>query len=193
MHNFKTSGLSSVPPNTRLLASAIRTAIGIFVSTSGYNLYSAYCPIPGNLFESPTAIIWIQASRPFAGENITVPKSVLVFVLTAIGCFLVIGVVRALNTQNLRVQCYLPSGVAFSIGTLEAQSSLKVTKMKIGIIIGPSLVLPRVLGGILLWYWCHVRHQSDITLKLAGTGAIVGEGLFSLLNILFSLLSLSHL
>jgi len=176
MHNFKTGYLLNTSPDAQLAGMLIGTVIGAFVSTSAYKLYSTYYEIPGDLFEAPTAIVWLQAARLFTGDTVSVPKRVPEFASVALGFFIIAGVLRSVYPKNYWVQNFVPSGIAFSIGMLNA----------------PSFVLPRVIGGLISWYWVRIKRQPEFMMTLAASGFILGQGSFSLLNVFLTAAGVAH-
>jgi len=57
----------------------------------------------------------------------------------------------------------------------------------------PSFTLARTIGGIMHWYWKHYRKQQETPIIVLASGLILGEGLFSIMNLLLASLKVPHL
>ena len=57
----------------------------------------------------------------------------------------------------------------------------------------PSFTLARTIGGLLNWYWCSYRRQSETPIIVLASGLILGEGLFSIVNLVLASLHVPHL
>lgn len=57
----------------------------------------------------------------------------------------------------------------------------------------PSFTLARTAGGLISWYWCKYRKRSEAPVVVLASGLILGEGLFSILNLGLASLKIPHL
>ena len=57
----------------------------------------------------------------------------------------------------------------------------------------PSFTLARTVGGILNWWWTKYKGKSETPIIVLASGLILGEGLFSIVNLLLASLNVPHL
>lgn len=47
----------------------------------------------------------------------------------------------------------------------------------------PSFTLARTAGGLLHWYWCSYKQRPETPVIVIASGLILGEGIFSIVNL----------
>lgn len=57
----------------------------------------------------------------------------------------------------------------------------------------PSFTIARAAGGLLSWYWCHRLERPETPLIVLASGLILGEGLFSIVNLGLASFKVPHL
>jgi uncharacterized oligopeptide transporter (OPT) family protein len=57
----------------------------------------------------------------------------------------------------------------------------------------PSFTIARAIGGLVNWYWRSHRKESETPIVVLASGLILGEGLFSIVNLLLASLQVPHL
>lgn len=57
----------------------------------------------------------------------------------------------------------------------------------------PSFTMARTIGGLVNWYWRNWRRESETPIIILASGLILGEGLFSILNLGLASLRVPHL
>ena len=57
----------------------------------------------------------------------------------------------------------------------------------------PSFTMARTIGGLINWYWRSWRKQSETPIIILASGLILGEGLFSIVNLGLASLQVPHL
>lgn len=117
MQDLKTGHLLHASPRAQFYGQMIGSVVSIFVSAIAYNLYTRVYAIPGPLFPAPTAYVWLSFAR-LIGSGSGLPDHAKTFLINAaVIATLVASVkVRALATGKWWAK-WIPSGVAFAIGT----------------------------------------------------------------------------
>jgi len=57
----------------------------------------------------------------------------------------------------------------------------------------PSFTLARTVGGLLSLYWQYWLGKQETPIIVLASGLILGEGLFSIVNLLLASMSVPHL
>jgi uncharacterized oligopeptide transporter (OPT) family protein len=57
----------------------------------------------------------------------------------------------------------------------------------------PSFTMARTIGGLMNWYWRNWRKQSETPIIILASGLILGEGLFSIVNLGLASVHVPHL
>ena len=156
MQDLKTGHLLGAAPKAQFLGQVIGATVGAVVSALIYRLYTGiYETIPNDLFQAPTALVWIFTARLVAAGK-GLPPMATEFAIVAFGLFAVITAVKMRNPRA----AYLPGGLAVAVGMYNA----------------PSFTLARTVGGLLSWYWKSHKGREDTPLIILASGFILGEG-----------------
>lgn len=116
MQDLKTGHLLGAAPKAQFLGQVIGATVGAVVSALIYRLYTGiYETIPNDLFQAPTALVWIFTARLVAAGK-GLPPMATEFAIVAFGLFAVITAVKMRNPRA----AYLPGGLAVAVGKLRA-------------------------------------------------------------------------
>ncbi|KAK9453884.1 OPT oligopeptide transporter protein-domain-containing protein [Dipodascopsis uninucleata] len=177
MQDLKTGHLLGASPKAQFYAQMIGTAYSVLLSTLVYKLYNYVYEIPSLVFRIPTAVVWIDCSRLVTGAGL--PPHAQSFALFFGFIFAVISAIKAIYYDRPWI-VYLPSGVAVGVGIYNS----------------PSFTLARFVGGFTGWYLSRKSSyfQSDhVALVISASGLVLGEGLFSVVTMIFTSLGVPHL
>ncbi|KAI9716286.1 MAG: hypothetical protein M1828_000382 [Chrysothrix sp. TS-e1954] len=174
MQDLKTGHLLGAAPNAQFYGQLIGSVFGALVSACVYKLYVSVYPVPGKQFQVPTAFVWIFTARLVTGEGL--PPMAGVFALGTGAIFAVLTVARMAAKGQWWCDG-LPGGIAFAIGIYNT----------------PSFTLARAIGGLLSWYWVRWRGRDETSVVVLASGLILGEGLFSIVNLLMASGDVPHL
>ena len=152
MQDLKTGHLLGAAPNAQFWGQVIGATVGAVVSALVYRLYTAVYEVPGDLFQVPTAFVWIFTARLVTGRGL--PPMAREFATGAAVLFAIITVVRsravaARGGGNAPSWLpYVPGGIAVAVGMYNV----------------PSFTLARTVGGIANWYWRVYLGREDTPL-----------------------------
>lgn len=57
----------------------------------------------------------------------------------------------------------------------------------------PSFTMARAIGGLINLYWRYYRKREETPIVVLASGLILGEGLFSIVNLVLASLQVPHL
>ncbi|KAK7948354.1 uncharacterized protein PG986_009240 [Apiospora aurea] len=174
MQDLKTGHLLGAAPKAQFWGQVIGATVGAVVSAFIYRLYTAVYQVPGELFEVPTAYVWIFTARLVTGQGL--PPMAREW---AIGAAVVFGFFTMLRTRGMGKwwQVYIPGGIAVAVGMYNV----------------PSFTLARTIGGISSWFWRSILKKQDTPLIVLASGFILGEGFLSIVNLLLQSGKVPHL
>ncbi|KAK6503646.1 hypothetical protein TWF481_008652 [Arthrobotrys musiformis] len=176
LQDLKTSHLLYASPKAQFYGQLVGAAYGAVISSLLYRLYDRVYTIPSKMFEMPAAIVWIDCSRLLYGEGL--PPYAREFCIAFGVVFAVITAIKSRSSKAAgagwgRYAGWLPGGIAVAIGMYNT----------------PSFTLARVIGGVAEGYWrrratgAEDMKSRETVLILVASGAIIGEGLASLVNL----------
>ncbi|KAF9384272.1 hypothetical protein CPC16_008500 [Podila verticillata] len=185
MQDLKTGHLMGASPKAQFWGQLIGSLASVFISTGVYKLYSAAYELPGDVFQVPTAHVWLDLARLVNGHSLpdyTVPF-ILGFAALFAGLTLLttvysdVAVLR--GSSKPKWLKYVPSGIAFAIGIYNL----------------PNFTLARFAGGVVSVWWdkhCQ-KYGKDPSAKYArlgrvfliiiASGFVLGEGTLSIVNL----------
>ncbi|KAI0137412.1 OPT oligopeptide transporter [Xylariales sp. AK1849] len=174
MQDLKTGHLLGAAPNAQFWGQVIGATVGAVVSALIYRLYTAVYQVPGDLFQVPTAYVWIFTARLVTGKGL--PPMARDW---AIGAAILFAVLTALRTRAIGKswQAYIPGGIAVAIGMYNV----------------PSFTLARTIGGLVSWYWRQYLKKEDTPLIVLASGFVLGEGFLSIVNLILQSARVPHL
>jgi OPT family oligopeptide transporter len=179
LQDLKAGHLVGAAPSAQFYGQIIGSAVGAVLSAAVYKLYTHVYTIPGGLFEVPTGFVWIFTARLVTGQGL--PPKVPVW---AIGSGLIFAVATAARTWSRtqtgwrrKLTGYIPGGIAVAVGMYNT----------------PSFTLARAIGGLIQVYWTKYQQRSETPIIVLASGLILGEGLFSIVNLLLASGHVPHL
>lgn len=172
MQDLKTGHVIGASPRAQFYGQLIGSVFGAVVSAWAYRIYSAVYPIPGDLFQVPTAYVWIDCSRLVYGKGL--PDGAWGFAMAFAGIFTVTTILRGWVVKG---NPWIPSGIAVAVGMYNT----------------PSFTLARAVGGGLQWWWNRkFGSEGQTMLVVLASGLILGEGLVSMANLLMASAGVPH-
>ncbi|KAI9678974.1 MAG: hypothetical protein M1822_007400 [Bathelium mastoideum] len=180
MQDLKTGHLLGASPKAQFYGQVIGSIFGVVISPIIYRLYVAVYDLPGRLFQIPGAYVWIFSARLIVGKGL--PPMVWPFGLIAGLVFVCMTMLRIYlgNQSSAEVrnrQKYVPGGIAFAVGMY----------------ITPSYSISRAIGGVLSWCYLQYRPNEKTSIVVTASGLILGEGVFSMVNLVLASLRIPHL
>ncbi|KAF2465503.1 OPT superfamily oligopeptide transporter [Lindgomyces ingoldianus] len=180
MQDLKCGHLLGAAPNAQFWGQMIGSAVGAVLSAVVYKLYTHVYKIPGGLFEVPTGYVWVFTARLVTGKGL--PPQVAEWASGAAVIFAVGTILRVWG--NARKQKgltewwvdWVPGGIAVAVGMYNT----------------PSFTLARTIGGIISLWWRKYKGRSETPIIVLASGLILGEGLFSIVNLLLASLEVPH-
>jgi uncharacterized oligopeptide transporter (OPT) family protein len=185
MQDLKTGHLLHASPRAQFYGQLIGSSLSIPVTATAYNLYTRAYTIPGPEFPAPTAYVWLSLARllrksPMFCRGATIdwppgdghlPDKSAVFMIFFAAIFaLVSGFKTFAIRRQMHYAKWIPSGVAFAIGSLNT----------------PSFSLARLVGGVVEYVY-HTRFAKDggdIWLIVIASGFVLGEGVTSIVGLI---------
>ncbi|RYP14370.1 hypothetical protein DL765_006415 [Monosporascus sp. GIB2] len=161
MQDLKTGHLLGAAPNAQFWGQVIGATVGAVVSAFIYRLYTSVYEVPGDLFQVPTAFVWIFTARLVTGEGL--PRMAREFAVGAAVLFAALTVLRTRGAGRAAWHPYVPGGIAVAVGMYNV----------------PSFTLARTIGGLANWYWRVRLGREDTPLIVLASGFILGEGFLS--------------
>ncbi|KAI1435613.1 OPT oligopeptide transporter protein-domain-containing protein [Xylaria sp. CBS 124048] len=174
MQDLKTGHLLGAAPKAQFWGQLIGATVGAVVSAWIYRLYTAVYQVPGELFQVPTAYVWIFTARLVTGKGL--PYMAWEFSIAATVLFAVFTVMRIRGIGS-KWHDYIPGGIAVAVGMYNV----------------PSFTLARTIGGLMSWFWRVKLGRDDTPLIVLASGFILGEGFLSIVNLLLQSARVPHL
>ncbi|EPS25278.1 hypothetical protein PDE_00211 [Penicillium oxalicum 114-2] len=151
MQDLKTGHLLGASPKAQFYGQMIGSLVGAVLSTAVYKMYVNVYEIPGDMFQTPTAYVWIFTARLVTGEGLpdmawqaSVIAGAVWALLTAIR--IMAAAPRFLsNGQPPAWRNMIPGGIAVAVGMFNV----------------PSFTLARAIGGVIAWWWAR-KHAQPI-------------------------------
>jgi uncharacterized oligopeptide transporter (OPT) family protein len=113
MQDLKTGHLLGAAPSAQFWGQVIGATAGAVVSALVYRLYVAVYEVPGDIFQVPTAYVWIFTARLVTGEGLPPMATEWSIGAAVVFAFLTIWRTGAIGKSW---QCYIPGGIAVAIG-----------------------------------------------------------------------------
>jgi OPT family oligopeptide transporter len=113
MQDLKTGHLLGASPKAQFHGQLIGSFVGAIASAAVYKLYTTVYPIPGDLFQVPTAYVWIFTARLVTGKGL--PPMAREWASGAAVLF-AIGTSARIVGKGKRWHCLIPGGIAVAVG-----------------------------------------------------------------------------
>ncbi|KAF2849824.1 oligopeptide transporter-like protein [Plenodomus tracheiphilus IPT5] len=181
LQDLKCGHLLGAAPSAQFYGQLVGSAVGAVLSALVYKLYTRVYPIPGGLFGVPTAYVWVFTARLVTGDGL--PDMVVQWaggaaVVFAVGTAVrVWGVAKKNAGERVWWVDFVPGGIAVAVGMYNT----------------PSFTLARTIGGLISLWWRRWKGRSETPIIVLASGLILGEGLFSIVNLLLASLNVPHL
>jgi OPT family oligopeptide transporter len=181
LQDLKCGHLLGAAPSAQFYGQIIGSAVGAVLSALVYKLYTNVYKIPGGLFEVPTGYVWVFTARLVTGTGL--PPMVKEWASGAAVIFAVSTAVRVYATSRKQRGIggkwidFVPGGIAVAVGMYNT----------------PSFTLARTIGGLVSLWWRRWKGRSETPIIVLASGLILGEGLFSIVNLLLASLGVPHL
>lgn len=178
MQDLKTGHLLGASPKAQFVAQLLGASWSVVMSSLMYICYNKVYHIPDEQFRIPTAIVWVDCARLVTGKGL--PDRALECSI-ALGCiFGILSLIKnCYRDSGYKWLHYIPSGVAVGVGIYNT----------------PSFTIARFVGGLLSSLWLH-RRRGDLGAKtkmiVFSSGLILGEGVCSVFDMLFTNLKVPH-
>ncbi|KAH7093071.1 oligopeptide transporter-like protein [Paraphoma chrysanthemicola] len=181
LQDLKCGHLVGAAPSAQFYGQIIGSAVGAVLSAVVYKLYTNVYKIPGGLFEVPTGYVWVFTARLVTGSGL--PPMVKEWASGAAVIFAVSTVLRVYATSRKRRGIggkwidFVPGGIAVAVGMYNT----------------PSFTLARTIGGLVSLWWRRWKGRSETPIIVLASGLILGEGLFSIVNLVLASVGVPHL
>jgi len=162
MQDLKTGHLLNCSPRAQFYGQLIGSAFSSFFAVGAYYLYSSAYPIPGDLFQVPTARVWLATAQVVNGGQLA--PNVLWFCIPAA---IIAAALPIISYKFPRYAEWFPSGIAFAIA----------------IYVTPNWTIPRVVGALVTYVWQKYWPDAHSELMvIVASGFVLGEGITSILT-----------
>lgn len=182
LQDLKAGHLIGASPKAQFYGQIIGSVVGAVVSAAVYKLYVSVYAVPGEMFQVPTAYVWIFTARLVTGQGL--PPMAWQYAVGAGVIFVGLTSLRIYLTEQdegsflRRIHPYVPGGIAVAVGMYNT----------------PSFTLARTVGGLINWWWVRCRQgEGETKVIVLASGLILGEGVISILNLVLASLSVPHL
>ncbi|KAF2840115.1 OPT superfamily oligopeptide transporter [Patellaria atrata CBS 101060] len=176
MQDLKAGHLLGAAPSAQFYGQLIGSAVGAVLSAGVYRLYTNVYQVPGGQFQIPTGYVWVFTARLVTGQGLPpmVPE-------WALGAGVLFAVTTTVRTWGARTGWggvrFVPGGIAVAVGMYNV----------------PSFTLARTIGGLIHLYWHTYLGREETPVIILASGLILGEGLFSIVNLLLASFGVPHL
>lgn len=173
MQDLKTGHLLGAAPNAQFYGQMIGSAVGAVVSAWIYALYTRVYEVPGDLFQVPTAYVWVFTAHLVTGKGL--PEMVGRWAFGAAVIFAGATVARIIG-RGEKWHAWVPGGIAVAVGMYNV----------------PSFTLARAIGGLMNWYWKIYLGKQETPLVVVASGLVLGEGVVSILSLVMASAGVPH-
>ncbi|KAJ5382372.1 hypothetical protein N7517_000283 [Penicillium concentricum] len=150
MQDLKTGHLLGASPKAQFYGQIIGSIVGAVLSTAVYKLYVNVYEVPGEMFQTPTAYVWIFTARLVTGQGLPIMAGQASFIAGIVWAFLTALRIAAASPSFARNgkppawRAWIPGGIAVAVGIFNE----------------PSFTLARAIGGIIAWWWSRKHSKS---------------------------------
>ncbi|OQD82177.1 hypothetical protein PENANT_c023G03544 [Penicillium antarcticum] len=157
MQDLKTGHLLGASPKAQFYGQMIGSLVGAVLSTAVYKLYVNVYEVPGEMFQTPTAYVWIFTARLVTGQGLPEMAWRMSFYFGIVWVFITALRIAAAspafshNGNPPPWRSWIPGGIAVAVGIFNV----------------PSFTLARAIGGIIAWWWSR-KHAETAKQPSAG-------------------------
>ncbi|KIW47009.1 uncharacterized protein PV06_02623 [Exophiala oligosperma] len=182
LQDLKAGHLIGASPKAQFYGQMIGSLVGAFVSAAVYKLYASVYQVPGELFEIPTAYVWIFTARLVTGKGLPPMAWQVALVFGAIFVLTTSLRIYLLAYSDEKPWCrtlhsWIPGGIAVAVGMYNT----------------PSFTLARTVGGVISYWWITWKQRGETRVIVLASGLILGEGVVSILNLVLASVGVPHL
>ncbi|KAI9040854.1 OPT family oligopeptide transporter [Aspergillus affinis] len=159
MQDLKTGHLLGASPKAQFYGQMIGSVVGAVLSTAVYKMYVNVYEVPGPMFQTPTAYVWIFTARLVTGQGLP-PMAWQASLLAGIA-FVAVTIVRIVAASPIANggqrgvtapwRAWVPGGIAVAVGIFNV----------------PSFTLARAIGGAIAWWWSRRHAKGTESSELA--------------------------
>ncbi|KAE8353633.1 OPT superfamily oligopeptide transporter [Aspergillus coremiiformis] len=152
MQDLKTGHLLGASPKAQFYGQIIGSLFGAVLSTAVYKMYVNVYEVPGPMFQTPTAYVWIFTARLVTGQGL--PPMAWEAASIAGAAFVVITILRIIGASSIANggkqdtaacwRAWIPGGIAVAVGIFNV----------------PSFTLARAIGGLIAWWWSRKHTKT---------------------------------
>lgn len=181
LQDLKAGHLIGASPKAQFYGQLIGSVVGAVVSACVYKLYVNVYDVPGEMFQVPTAYVWIFTARLVTGRGL--PNMAWQYALGAGGIFTLTTILRIYlasaeeGSLRRRIHPWIPGGIAVAVGMYNI----------------PSFTLARTVGGLISLWWINWKGRSETAVIVLASGLILGEGVVSIVNLVLASAGVPHL
>ncbi|KAL4815611.1 OPT oligopeptide transporter protein-domain-containing protein [Aspergillus spinulosporus] len=154
MQDLKTGHLLGASPKAQFYGQIIGSLVGAVLSTAVYKMYVNVYPVPGPMFQTPTAYVWIFTARLVTGQGLPPmaweASSVAGIIFVAITILRIVAASPIANGGRpvgtpAPWRSWIPGGIAVAVGIFNV----------------PSFTLARAIGGLIAWWWSRAHTKRE--------------------------------
>ncbi|GFF69364.1 putative oligopeptide transporter YGL114W [Aspergillus udagawae] len=167
MQDLKTGHLLGASPKAQFYGQIIGSLVGAVLSTAVYRMYVSVYQVPGPMFQTPTAYVWIFTARLVTGQGL--PPMARQASLLAGTVFVAVTILRIYAASPLANggrrnvsapwRAWVPGGIAVAVGIFNV----------------PSFTLARAIGGVIAWWWSRSHTSTSTTSSSEVPGETVAD------------------
>jgi OPT family oligopeptide transporter len=150
MQDLKTGHILGASPKAQFYGQLIGSVFGAVIATAVYRLYVSVYEVPSDMFQIPSAYVWISTARLVTGDGL--PPMAWQASIIAGAIFTVTTIVRIVADSRASPggsppgwKALIPGGIAVAVGMFNV----------------PSFTLARVIGGMIVWWYSRTRVSSS--------------------------------
>ncbi|KAE8391034.1 OPT oligopeptide transporter protein-domain-containing protein [Aspergillus alliaceus] len=158
MQDLKTGHLLGASPKAQFYGQMIGSLVGAVLSTAVYKMYVNVYEVPGPMFQTPTAYVWIFTARLVTGQGL--PPMAWEAAFIAGVAYVAITILRIVGASSIANggkrdatawwRAWIPGGIAVAVGIFNV----------------PSFTLSRAIGGLVAWWWSQKHSSNNHTQEL---------------------------
>ncbi|KAF2108835.1 OPT oligopeptide transporter protein-domain-containing protein [Lophiotrema nucula] len=171
MQDFKTAHLLNASPVAQYQGHIIGSVVGAIISPIIYRIFTSLSTVPSNLFQIPSAYLWLFTARLLRGDGLPsmAPEVGLSFaVVFLLFTALKKALISSSSERGAQLANFVPSGVAVAVGMY----------------VSPSFSFPRAIGGVGSWWYLKRNPTKRFLVVIVASGLVLGEGLVSIFALL---------